>query len=206
MGGSNHSSSHHSSGKATHHSSGHRSIESRTTLTGVNRQPTNSSYYDFGGVPCGTDMAAAGPDATFIHARDAREQVANAPPPVKRRKRGSRYPSGYSNHENLPLQVTPQGKNDPNYSGPPYTHAPLLPGQSQPWTQGNPGAYRSIYDDSDRSKFDAIYHDPNKAQTSAEWHQFSKAKYYSSTSTEATSGAGAWANYSYSHPPTLEDI
>ncbi|KAL2151407.1 hypothetical protein VTH82DRAFT_6505 [Thermothelomyces myriococcoides] len=128
----------------------------------VRRYPTDSSFYDCHGVVNNKDD----PNARDWHyARDVRAQVQAAPSPRKGQKKG--YPSGFGNQEGLDLQASK-----------PLVHTPIIPGTSQPYQSGPPGAHRVVYNDKDRSKCDVIYHDDSKPKSKNAKHApFSKATY-----------------------------
>lgn len=156
----------------THSSDSHRSSGTHHTFSSLGgpskRNPTDSSYFSFGGVKNGSSSAPAGPEANWMYAKDARAQVANAPPPAKRG-----YPSYYGNKESLGTQVIRQANGG-------YTHSPLLPGQTTAYKPGmDPGAWRSLYNDNDRNDFDTMYHDPKKPNIIGKNNQFSKGNYHS---------------------------
>lgn len=155
---SRHASNHSGNSGKTGHSSGTHHTSS--SLGGqTHRDSTDRSYYSCGNVPCGTTVAAGGADATWMYARDTRQQVSRAGPP-----KYYGYPSDYRNQESLGTKVMRQNiqREQQAGRGAPYTHVPLLPGQQEPYKQGQPGAWRSLYNDQNRDNFDVMYHDPNK--------------------------------------------
>ncbi|KAH9429326.1 hypothetical protein MCOR02_010731 [Pyricularia oryzae] len=130
-------------------------------------RPTDSSYYDFDGEPSSTHD----PDAkAWIYAREARAQAANM---HQESRRGRGYPSRYGNKpDNCPLTVAPPAPGD--Y----YLHAPLIPGQTEPYKQGQgPGGVRAVYNRNDQTRFDVIQHDTKKPQTASGAHQFTMRPY-----------------------------
>ncbi|QBZ63508.1 hypothetical protein PoMZ_05190 [Pyricularia oryzae] len=86
---------------------------------------------------------------------------------------GRGYPSRYGNKpDNCPLTVAPPAPGD--Y----YLHAPLIPGQTEPYKQGQgPGGVRAVYNRNDQTRFDVIQHDTKKPQTASGAHQFTMRPY-----------------------------
>ncbi|EHA58365.1 hypothetical protein MGG_15296 [Pyricularia oryzae 70-15] len=74
--------------------------------------------------------------------------------------------------DNCPLTVAPPAPGD--Y----YLHAPLIPGQTEPYKQGQgPGGVRAVYNRNDQTHFDVIQHDTKKPQTASGAHQFTMRPY-----------------------------
>lgn len=101
-----------------------------------------------------------------MHARDASDQVADAPSVAANTAQRPRYPSRFQNHEGLPLQAVS-----------PVMHYPLL--KSGLWDPGkSPGSVRAFYNDANRLVFDVGYHDPRKTSSLGKYTQFSLAVYH----------------------------
>ncbi|KAI1497565.1 hypothetical protein F5X99DRAFT_421260 [Biscogniauxia marginata] len=117
------------------------------------RTPTNSSHYDFNGVPYDKYKPNS---ATWMYARDARAQQAGLPP----NQTAERYPSPFGNGEQLPL-TTPGSILKPGDRKAKWLHHPLTPGTSTTWSQrqGRPGAVRSVYTAGNPNEFDVMVHD-----------------------------------------------
>ncbi|RSM04541.1 hypothetical protein CEP52_006754 [Fusarium oligoseptatum] len=91
--------------------------------------------------------------ATWMYGRDVRDQVANAPQPVGRHKKG--YPSTFGNREKLPLQ-----------SSAPLQHIPLIPGQTTTHTDNRgAGTWRAVFNNNNRQIIDVVYHNANAGKT-----------------------------------------
>ncbi|KAI1327340.1 hypothetical protein F5Y16DRAFT_399518 [Xylariaceae sp. FL0255] len=139
----------------------------------LRRIPTDSSFYDFNGVPCNDNDPNS---ATWMYASDTRDQqkalLQQAQPP------NSAYPSVYWNREKLPMSTPgsqlPQG----NITRQGWMHHPLVPGSSTPYVSGSgrPGGVRSFYTDGDPNNFDVSYHVPNAAKSGKK--KFAKATYH----------------------------
>lgn len=132
-------------------------------FTSPRRSPTDSSYYDFNGNPSSSQNGT-----TWMYARDARAQQANAP---VQQQQGARYASYFGYHSSVPqsqrLPLTTAAEQIPipntNRTSSGWLHHPLVPGQQHTY-RGNrvPGAVRSVYPPSDPTNFDVIYHDRAK--------------------------------------------
>lgn len=135
------------------------------------RTPTDSSYYSFNGVPFDNQDQSS---ATWIYAREARQQQAGVPTSQSRP-----YPSRFGNGENLPL-TTPGSQLKPGRQKE-WLHHPLTPNRSATWTKDNGdsvGGVRSFYTDGNPRKFDVGYHDP-RVGTSEKGHgSFALANYH----------------------------
>ncbi|KAI0891788.1 hypothetical protein F4806DRAFT_481877 [Annulohypoxylon nitens] len=137
--------------------------------TPARRSPTDSSYYDFDGVPYDNEKPNS---ATWMYARDARAQQAGIP--TARMK--SRYPSKFRNSpDNVELSTpgTPGYKNNPE-----WLHHPLIPGTTKTYTSGPPGAVRSVYTKGNPNEFDVMHHDPKAGTSPRGDHLFAKSHYY----------------------------
>ncbi|TLD20527.1 hypothetical protein PspLS_08508 [Pyricularia sp. CBS 133598] len=123
--------------------------------------------YDFEGEPSSNHDPNA---KTWIYAREARAQAAKT---RQENPRHRGYPSRYGNKpDSCPLTVAPPTAGD--Y----YLHAPLIPGQTDPYINGQkPGGVRAVYNRNDQTHFDVIQHDPRKPQTASGAHQFTLRPY-----------------------------
>jgi hypothetical protein len=103
-----------------------------------------------------------------MYAREARRQVAGMTDPGN----GGKYPSHYSNRENLPLKV-----NETSVAHGDVIHSPIRP--TGTWChQQNPDKIRAFYRNGDRETFDVGYHDRTKPKTPSGSDPFTLAKYH----------------------------
>ncbi|KAI0199380.1 hypothetical protein F4808DRAFT_215973 [Astrocystis sublimbata] len=141
--------------------------------TPARRTPTDSSYYDLGGVPWKQKDPSA---QTWIYAREVRAQQAKAPEQLPGR---AKYPSVYYNSEELPLSSpgAPTAK-DPEKRQ--WIHQPVIPGQTTQYrpVKGNrPEGIRTFYTEGDRRTYDVGYHDPSVKTRKGDNGGFSLATY-----------------------------
>ncbi|KAI1213842.1 uncharacterized protein F4807DRAFT_409337 [Annulohypoxylon truncatum] len=141
--------------------------------TPARRTPTNSSYYDFNGVPYHEKNPNS---ATWMYARDARAQQAGLPPG---RQPGRKYPSPFGNGEKLAL-TTPGSALSPD--GPTqWLHHPLIPGTTTTCTgkgRKHLGGVRSVYTANDPNTFDVMYHNRNAGLSANGNGNFEMSKYH----------------------------
>ncbi|KAI0481336.1 hypothetical protein GGR56DRAFT_629841 [Xylariaceae sp. FL0804] len=144
------------------------------------RVPTDSSYYDFDGVPWNRKDPQS---ATWMYARDARAQQATCPP-----EPSWNYPRHFANHDNL-LLSTPGAPEQGASSGAgqqsvknSWLHHPLIPGAKTAYQGGRPnappGTVRSVYTQGDTNNFDVIYHDRRAGVTGQGHGKFKVSKYH----------------------------
>ncbi|KAI1172036.1 hypothetical protein F4777DRAFT_563249 [Nemania sp. FL0916] len=138
------------------------------------RIPTDSSYYDFHGVPY---LDKDPNSSTWMYARDARAQMATEP---QKQGRKDRYPGPFWNREDKPLSTPGSKLQTRKREEHGWMHHPLTPGTGTAYSgSGDAGGVRAIYTKDDSKNFDVYYHDRTSGTTGDGTNGiFERAKYY----------------------------
>ena len=79
------------------------------------------------------------------------------------------YPCYFRNREKLVLRAA---------GNPKWIHFPLIPKQTDAWTQGRPGPIRSIYREGDRTVYDVAIEGPPTPMSGSKKKKFNLGVYF----------------------------